>query len=104
MTSKKSGTKPRPFSGASLVDRKMMDSWKASEAPELLTQEEAIEMLRLDQLGVRDPKEGLRYLRRTRQLGYVKVAGKVLIPRKAIATYLARQRVDVHSEKDGFLD
>jgi hypothetical protein len=62
-------------------------------APDLLTQEEAARLLRLDQLGLRDPKETLRYLRRTRQLGYVKVAGKVLIPRTEIGAYLQRQNV-----------
>ena len=63
------------------------------ELPELLTQEEAIRLLRLDQLGLQDPKETLRYLRRTRQLGYVKVAGKVLIRRDEIEAYLKRQEV-----------
>ena len=61
--------------------------------PDLLTQEEAIKLLRLDQLGIKNPKETLRHLRRTRQLGYVKVAGKVLIPRGEIAAYLKRHAV-----------
>jgi len=61
--------------------------------PDLLTQEEAVRVLRLDQLGLRDPKETLRYLRRSRQLGFVKVAGKVLIPKEDIEVYLERQRV-----------
>lgn len=60
---------------------------------ELLTQEEAIEMLRLDQFRLKDPKESLRYLRRTRQLGYVKVAGRVLIPRQALLAFLERHEV-----------
>jgi hypothetical protein len=52
-------------------------------------------VLRLDRLGLRDPKETLRYLRRgrQRQLGFVKVAGKVLIPKEDIEAYLERQRV-----------
>ena len=58
--------------------------------PDLLTQEEAIKLLRLDQLGIKNPKETLRHLRRTRQLGYVKVAGKVLIPREEIEAYVKR--------------
>ncbi len=57
---------------------------ESGATPQLLTQEEAIELLRLGDLGVLDPKESLRYLRRTRQIGYVKVAGKVLIPRSAV--------------------
>ena len=65
-----------------------------SELPnELLTQEEAIETLRLDQLKLKDPKESLRYLRRTRQLGYVKVVGRILIPRQAILAFLDRHTV-----------
>lgn len=62
--------------------------------PELLTQGEAIRLLRLDSLGLAKPKYALRHLWRTRQIGYVKVAGKVLIPRSEIAAYLERQRVD----------
>ena len=65
----------------------------SAEMPRLLTQQEAIELLRLDQMGLQDPKETLRYLRRTGQLAYVKVAGKVLIPRKSIRDY-----VDAHYE------
>ena len=61
--------------------------------PELLTQEEAIRLPRLDSLGLRDPRESLRYLRRARQIGCVKVAGKVLIPRDAIREYLEQNRV-----------
>lgn len=57
----------------------------------LLTQDEAVQLLRLDQLGLRNPKETLRHLRRSGQLGYVKVAGKVLIPRNALLTYLRAQ-------------
>jgi len=62
--------------------------------PELLTQEEAIHLLRLDALDLKRPKEVLRYLRRTSQLGYVKVAGKVLIPKRAILAYLEQHSVD----------
>ena len=49
------------------------------QVPELLTQDEAIRLLRLDALGLKDPRESLRHLRRTRQIGFVKVSGKVLI-------------------------
>ena len=86
------------------TEKTQSPSRKGGYFPELLTQEEVIEVLRLDDLGVRDPKESLRHLRRTRQLGYVKVAGKVLIPREAIEAYLARQRVEARSENGSFLD
>lgn len=66
---------------------------QTASVPELLTQEEAVELLRLDKLGLQDPKESLRYLRRTRQLGFVKVAGRILIPKQDIVDYLERQRV-----------
>ena len=49
--------------------------------PDLLAQEEAIRLLRLDSVGLEKPKEALCYLRRTRQIGYIKAAGKVLFPR-----------------------
>lgn len=65
-----------------------------NDVPELLTQDEAIRLLRLDALGVAKPVESLRHLRRTRQIGYVKVAGKVLIPRAEIVAYLERQKVN----------
>ncbi len=62
--------------------------------PNLLTRDEAVKLLRLDCLGLRDPKETLRHLRRTRQIGYVKVAEKVLIPREEVEAYLERNQVD----------
>jgi len=65
-----------------------------SHIPDLLTQDEAIALLRLNKLGVKDPKETLRYLRRTRQLRFLKVAGKVLIPRSAVLEYLARNTIE----------
>ena len=61
--------------------------------PDLFTQEEAIRVLRLDSIGLKKPKEALRYLRRTRQIGYIKVAGKVVIPRDEIIAYVERHRV-----------
>jgi len=60
------------------------------DMPELLTQKEVIGILRLDQIGLKDPKETLRYLRRTGQIGYVKVAGKVLIPKSEVETYVEK--------------
>ena len=74
----------------------------SNEMPDLLTQDEAVSLLRLDQLGVRSPKETLRQLQRTHQLGYVKVAGKVLIPRGEIYAYLERHTV--HRGEHGMED
>lgn len=62
--------------------------------PDLLTQEETIRILRLDRLGLRGPQEALRHLSRTRQIGYVKVDGKVLIPRGEVLAYIERRRVE----------
>lgn len=82
-------------------DRQQMTSGNAQNAvveglPDLLTQEEAVEVLCLDRLGLRDPKESLRHLRRTGQIGFVKVAGKILIPRQELIAYVDRQRVRSH--------
>jgi len=65
-----------------------------SSMPELLTQQEAVKALRLDDMDIKNPKESLRYLRRTGQLTYFKVAGKIVIPRKAIKDYLDDHRTD----------
>lgn len=46
------------------------------EEDRLLTPDEAITYLRLDSVGLKKPEEALRYLRRLRRLGSVKV-GKV---------------------------
>jgi len=70
---------------------KMDKDFAHNDIPALLTQDEAVKILRLDSLGLRVPKESLRHLRRTGQLAYVKVAGKILIPKKEIATYLEHQ-------------
>ena len=49
--------------------------------------------MRLDSLGLKNPKEALRYLRRSRQMGYAKVASKVLIPRDEARAYIDRDHV-----------
>ena len=61
----------------------------------LLTQEEAVRLLRLDSLKLKRPKEALRYLRRTGQISYVKVCGKVLFPRASLEEYIRRNSVGV---------
>ena len=43
----------------------------AERPPDLLTQSEVIELLRLDQLGLRDPKESLRYRKPLDVLVYI---------------------------------
>ena len=70
-----------------------MEAARTSLVSDLLTQDEAIRLLRLDALGLKDPKEALRHLRRTRQIAYVKVSGKILIPRRSIDEYLERHLV-----------
>ena len=61
---------------------------------ELLTQEEAVRLLRLDVLGIKCPRESLRHLRRTGQVGYVKVCGRILFPREALEEYVRRHLVN----------
>ena len=86
-------TKTKFQTTATRVGDKQPRNEGSLQLPELLTQEEAITLLRLDQLGLKSPEESLRYLRRTRQLGFVKVCGKILIPRQEIVDYLQRQTV-----------
>ena len=74
-----------------------MDTIDLEEFPSLLTQGEAVKALRLDEADVKDPKESLRYLRRTRQIGYVKVARRILIPRDEIRRYLKEHTVEALS-------
>ena len=62
---------------------------------DLLTQQEAIKMLRLDALNLKHPKEALRYLRRTGQIAYAKVCGKILFPKGAVEDYVRRNLVGV---------
>ena len=62
---------------------------------DLLTQEEAIAFLRLDAVNLKRPKEALRYLRRTGQISYIKVCGKVMFTRRALEDYLGRNLVEV---------
>ena len=68
---------------------------KAAHMSDLLTQEEAIKMLRLDALHLKRPKEALRYLRRTGQIAYVRVCGKILFPREAVEEYVRGNLVTV---------
>ena len=68
-----------------------LEIFDLADAPNLLTQTEVIRLLRLDEMGLKDPKESLRYLRRTGRLGYVKIAGRILFPKDEISAFLAQQ-------------
>jgi len=58
---------------------------------DLLTADEVIKLLRLDQLGLKQPREALRNLRRTRRLGYVEINRRILYPRSDVEEYLDKQ-------------
>ena len=70
----------------------------AKEVPDqdrYVTQKEAAQILKLDQLGLKDPTETVRYLRRTRQIAFTKVAGRVLVDRQSLLQYMERNRQEV---------
>jgi hypothetical protein len=64
-----------------------------SASPALLTPAEVIPMLRLDDRGVRNPRESLRHLRRTRQIGFTKIGRRIFFPLAAVLDYIDRQTV-----------
>jgi len=66
-------------------------------ADNLLTQDEAIRLLRLDALNLKSPKEALRHLRQAGQISYVKVSRKILSPRGSVEEYLRRHFVGAPS-------
>jgi hypothetical protein len=66
---------------------------KAAEN-ELLTPEEVIKILRLDARGLKNPKEVLRHLRRTRQIGFVKIGGRILFRRQDVEEFINRSVVE----------
>ena len=57
--------------------------------PKLLTKSEVIKALRLDEKGVKNPEDSLRYLIRTRQISHLTVAGQVLFTESAVNDYLS---------------
>jgi hypothetical protein len=61
--------------------------------PDLLTPPEVIHMLRMEDRGVRDPRESLRHLRRTRQIGYTTIGRRIFFPLSAVLDYIDRQTV-----------
>lgn len=60
----------------------------------LLTADEVIEILRLDARGLKNPKEVLRHLRRTRQIGFTKIGGRVHYTQQDIEDFIARNHVE----------
>ncbi len=61
-----------------------------SSSNELLTPEEVIEILRLRELGVKNPKASLRHLRRMKRIGFVRICGKILYPEKEVQDYIEK--------------
>jgi len=59
----------------------------------LLTQDEVVEILGLDRLGLKKPKEALRHLRRMGQIGYVRIVGKIMFTQEQIEEYIERNSV-----------
>lgn len=58
-----------------------------------MTCDEVIEILRLNARGLKSPKEVLRHLRRTRQIAYLKLGGRILFRRSDIEEYINRNVV-----------
>ena len=69
------------------------DKKQRSSETELLTPEEVIEILRLDARGLKDPKEVLRHLRRTRQIGFVKLGGRILFRKSDVEDFINKNAV-----------
>ena len=60
---------------------------------ELMTAAEAMAFLRLDSIGLKKPKEALRYLRRLKRIGAVKVGKVYMYLRSDLERYIAQYRV-----------
>ena len=60
----------------------------------LLLPVEVVKILRLDARGLKSPKEVLRHLRRTRQITFVKLGGRIYFLQKDIEEYIKRNRVE----------
>jgi len=54
----------------------------------LLTKEEVADILRLNNRGVKDPIESLRYLVRTGQIEAVKICGQLMFEEDAVREYI----------------
>ena len=59
----------------------------------LLTQDEVVEILGLDRLGLKKPKEALRHLWRMGQIGYVRIAAKIMFTQEQIEEYIEKNSV-----------
>ncbi len=60
---------------------------------ELLTDNDVVKILKLDQLGLKSPREALRSLRRTRQIGFVKQGRHILYTHRDVEDYIKRNHV-----------
>ncbi len=60
---------------------------------DLLTGNEVVKLLRLD-AGRKRPQEALRFLRRTRRIGFVKVGRTVLSERAEVERFIEANRVE----------
>ena len=67
-----------------------------SPVPDLLTEEEAIKFLRLDQNGLKNPKNTLKYYRDEGLLKATKVGRKCCYQRKELLDFLDRATQEVH--------
>lgn len=76
----------------------MSDEDSKQSGKTLLTQDEAVTLLALDRVGLKDPRNTLRYLRASRQLGFLKVAGKVMFRPSHIEEYLERHEVEARGD------
>ncbi len=62
----------------------------------LLTENEVIKVLRLDEMGLKFPREALRHLRRMGRLGYLKVGRRVLFPASAVESYVEQYEIKIN--------
>ena len=60
----------------------------------LLTPEEAARFLGLDRVGLKNPGATLTYLRRTRQIGFVTIAGKVMFTKKHLEDFISAHSIE----------
>ena len=69
---------------------------KRKRLPSVLTEDEVIKVLRLDEMGLKFPREALRHLRRMGRLGYLKVGRRVLIPESALESYIEKYETKIN--------
>lgn len=67
---------------------------------DLMTADEAVQYLRLDQQGLRQPREALRWLCRTDKLRSTKIGRRVLFRRQWLDEYIDRHDVAGRSREN----